>query len=48
MSYYFLLAADIGCYQIWRLSQCNNGTGRLLDTGKAVDTQVVQGAGTAL
>jgi uncharacterized Fe-S cluster-containing radical SAM superfamily protein len=48
MSYCFLLAADIRCYQVWGLSLCNNGTGRLLDIGKAVDTQVVQGAGTAL
>lgn len=48
MSFYFLLAADIRCYQVWGLSPCNNGTGRLLDIGKAVDTQVVQGAGTTL
>jgi hypothetical protein len=48
MNYCFLLAADIRSYQVWELSPCNNGTGRLLDIGKAVDTQVVQGAGTAL
>ena len=48
MSYCFLLAAYIRCYPVWGLSPCNNGIGRLLDTGKAVYTQVVQSTGTAL